>query len=423
MTAGSPANYPNGLSGNNTRDQEPPVGRHLADTLGVVADIAQGAQVNSAGGNTQINVHAVSPQANPWPVVVGSIPALATAFQPRAGVRAALTPAAATALAAAPGIVPTYVLVGWGGTGKTQLAASIAYRALDAQEGRRDLVLWATAVSRGAVQAAYADAARRLAVPGTTGDDVVHDADVLLSWLTTTRKSWLVLLDDIADARDVDGLWPRGPGDNGLVVATTRRKDPWLGGGGRIVLDVRTFTSVESMAYLTDRLSSAGFGHLLDDSCADLAESLGQLPLALSHAAAYLIRKQRLTCADYLARYTEQSTSLAELLPGWADTEAYGRPVTVTLTLGLEAADALPPVGGARAALQVASMLDPAGHPARLWDTRPVASFVEWAIARAGATSRPVSAEDAWDACLALHSYGLMHINAASGDRGWECTP
>lgn len=376
------------------------------------ADIAHGSQVNSAGGNTQINFHGVSQPTDPWPVVVGTLPALASAFQPRAPLRDKLL----SVRPSAPGVVPTQVLVGGGGAGKSQLAASFAYRALDPQGDRRDVVIWVTAISRETIQLTYAEAARRLAIHGTTGNDVVHDAEVLLSWLTAGTKSWLVVLDDIADMRDVDGLWPRGPGDRGHVVATTRRKEPALSGGGRNVVDVRTFQPEESVAYLRQRLSSAGFGHLLDGSVDELAEALGHLPLALSHAAAYLIRKQRFTCGDYLERYVEQSASLAELLPGWADTEAYGRPVAVTLTLGLEAAAALPPVGAARKVLQMAALLDAAGHPVRVWDTRAAAAHAARPNA-SGDVARMPSPEDVWETCLALHSYGLLHIDSAGGPR------
>ncbi|MFE5813243.1 tetratricopeptide repeat protein [Streptomyces sp. NPDC056479] len=373
------------------------------------ADSAHGSQVNSSGGNTQINIHGTASRPDLWPVVIGALPALASAFQPRSRLRDQLV----TGSRLAPGMVPTQVLVGGGGAGKSQLAASFAYRALDPQGNRRDVVIWATAVSRESVQLTYAEAARRLAIPGTTGDDVVHDAQVLLAWLTVGTRSWLVVLDDIADMRDVDDLWPRGPGDRGHVVATTRRKEPTLSGGGRSVVDVRTFRPEESAAYLRQRLSSSGFGHLLDASVDDLAEALGHLPLALSHAAAYLIRKQRLTCTDYLQRYVQESASLAELLPGWADTEAYGRPIVVTLTLGLEAAAATPPLGAAQKVLQMAALLDPAGHPMRLWDTAAAAAQAD----PTGDAVRPYSPEDVWETCLALHSYGLLHIDSAGGPR------
>ncbi|MFJ8967069.1 tetratricopeptide repeat protein [Lentzea sp. NPDC102401] len=312
--------------------------------------------------------------------------------------------------------MPTQVLVGSGGTGKTQLAATIAYHTLNVPADARDLIVWVTAVSRDAIQSMYAEAARRLALLGADGTDVVRDAEVLLSWLTTSSRSWLVVLDDITDLHDVDGLWPRGASARGHVIATTRRKDPTLTGGGRKVIEVRTFTPTESSSYLTTRLSQAGFGHLLDQSVPELAHTLGYLPLALSHAAAYMLRKQRLTCADYLARYREQYSSLRDLLPAWADTEAYGRPVTVTLTLGLAAADSATPVGGARAVLRAAALLDPAGHPMRFWETRSMAGFVSELIERNGANAT-VTSEDLWDLCLELNSYGLLQVDPSVGDR------
>ncbi|MFF0134279.1 tetratricopeptide repeat protein [Streptomyces mirabilis] len=413
MTSGTSRARPDSSDDDCKASTAVPAPRLLPSSVPVfAADSAHGSQVNSSGGNTQINIHGIPSRADLWPVVIGPLPALASAFQPRSRLRDKL----ATRPRPAPGVVPTQVLVGGGGAGKSQLAASFAYRALDPQGDRRDLVIWATAVSRESVQLTYAEAARRLAIPGTTGDDVVHDAQVLLAWLTGGTRSWLVVLDDIADMRDVDGLWPRGPGERGHVVATTRRKEPALSGGGRSVVDVRTFRPEESVAYLRQRLSSSGFGHLLDASVDDLAEALGHLPLALSHAAAYLIRKQRFTCADYLQRYVEESASLAELLPGWADTEAYGRPVAVTLTLGLEAADATPPAGAARKVLQMAALLDPAGHPMRLWDTRAAVAHAARADSSGDALPE-YSPEDVWETCLALHSYGLLHIDSAGGPR------
>ncbi|MET8463584.1 tetratricopeptide repeat protein [Micromonospora zamorensis] len=384
----------------------------MSDVFGpspaIAAEVAQGAQLNSSGGNTQINFFGPAAPPDPWPVVVGSLPVLASALQSRAPIRDRL---GVTATGTA-GVVPTQLLVGSGGTGKTQLAASMAYQALDAAGGKRDLVIWVTAASRGSIQSSYAEAARRLGLSGADGNDVVRDAEVLLAWLTTTTRSWLVVLDDIVNLRDVDGLWPRGSASQGHVIATTRRKDPALTGGGRTVMEVHTFTPAESAAYLAERLSLAGFEELLDDSVPELTEALGHLPLALSHVAAYLIRKQRLSCADYLARYRAQSTSLAELMPGWADAEGYGRPVAVTLTLGLDAADATPPAGGTTEVMRVASMLDPAGHPVRLWDVPSIAAHV---AAVSGAAT--VSADEMWDLCLTLHSYGLLHIDRQAGSR------
>lgn len=356
--------------------------------------------------------HASLLPINSSPTVVGVIPVLATAFQKRDTVNIDMREFDALEI---PGHVSTYVLQGGGGTGKTQLAASMAYRKMADVDSPAEIVIWVNAISRSTIQSTFAEAARRLGTLTNTGSDAVRDSDSLLSWLTATSRRWVVVLDDIAEAHDVDGLWPRGVRGNGIVIATTRRTDPALAGGGRRIVNVRTFAAKESVKYLTERLAGAGFQHLLDDSTQDLTEALGHLPLALSHAAAYLIRKQKVTCSQYLERYLQQSTSLSELLPGWADTEAYGRPVTVTLTLGVQAADDLPPLGAASVILRIASLLDPAGYPAQIWDAPQIASIV------ASETSTDeqyiVTGDIVWESCLILHSYGLLNIDIASGPR------
>src|SRR5438094_180280 len=58
----------------------------------------------------------------------------------------------------------------------------------------------------------------------TLGEDLPGDAEEVaarfLSWLSETSRPWLVVLDDLADAADLDGLWPAG--DSGRVLITTR---------------------------------------------------------------------------------------------------------------------------------------------------------------------------------------------------------
>src|SRR6266508_1325711 len=52
----------------------------------------------------------------------------------------------------------------------------------------------------------------------------------VLAWLAATDRRWLVVLDDLADPKDLRGRWPNGPG--GRVLVTTRRQDAVLQGGG-----------------------------------------------------------------------------------------------------------------------------------------------------------------------------------------------
>ena len=36
----------------------------------------------------------------------------------------------------------------------------------------------------------------------------------LVSWLAETPRPWLVVLDDLLDADELDGLWPAGPAES-----------------------------------------------------------------------------------------------------------------------------------------------------------------------------------------------------------------
>jgi tetratricopeptide (TPR) repeat protein len=317
-----------------------------------------------------------------WPLRVGAVPLLASAFRDRAGIRERIRRSA-----------PTLVLVGGGGVGKSQLAA---YYAHDAAGTGTDLVVWVDAGRPETVVATYAQAAARVGAPGVTGlpDGADADARAFLDWLAVTDRSWLVVLDDIAEPEHVAPWWPAGHPGTGWVLATSRRRDAALSGGGRAVIDVDVYTPGEAVAYLTDRLGTAGGAHLLDGGAAALVEALGFLPLALSHAAAYMVN-QDVPCANYLRLYTNRRTRLEEALPRTADTEGYGRSVAVTLLLAVDAAQAADPPGLALPALRLAAVLDPAGHPETVWATAAVTGLLTTLrTATAGTTAATGAASD-----------------------------
>lgn len=151
---------------------------------------ARGAQdVQSGEGNLQINIYAES-RSVVWPHQVGSVPLLADCYQQREREAVRLDEAVSTGT-----VVLTQVLSGLGGVGKTQLAAGYARR-IWAQQGV-ELLVWATASSRAAVQVTYARAAADIG--GLPVQDVERATEWFLGWLQTTNRAWLVVLDDVAD--------------------------------------------------------------------------------------------------------------------------------------------------------------------------------------------------------------------------------
>ncbi|MEU4447738.1 tetratricopeptide repeat protein [Actinosynnema sp. NPDC050801] len=383
------------------------------ETGGATAD--RGGVANSGVmGDVRVEHHHHPAAVPVWPVVVGQPPPLASAFQPREDVREQVLAARlrgedvvlAQDEADRRGAMGTRVLAGGGGVGKSQLAAWFAQEAVTAGT---DLVVWVNAAGPEQVITSYARAAARVGVPGADGANPDADAAALVDWLHTTDRTWLVVLDDVTDPAHLAGRWPpHRPG--GWTLATTRLREAALTGSGRQRVDVDTFTPAESVRYLHDRLTDAGGGHLLDDHAADLAAALGHLPLALSHAAAYMLDEDE-ACGEYLARYTAGDQRLDDLMPAGVDPDAYGRPVAVALLLALEAADTRPPAGLARPALALAAFCDPDGHPDAFWATEAVTDYL---TAHMG---NPITPEQARKALRTLHRYGLVTHTPGDGPR------
>ncbi|MCF0082283.1 tetratricopeptide repeat protein [Streptomyces lomondensis] len=304
-------------------------------------------------------------------------------------------------------VLTQVVATGGGGVGKTQLAAHTFLRARD--EGIQ-LLLWVNAMSRESIVSTFAQA-RIETSPGALH---AQSADVLcdrfLDWLSTTRTTWLIVLDDVSDPADLVGLWPEGPA--GRVLVTTRRRDCAPAGARQITVDV--FTPEEAHAYLLRRLGTPGaqdtHPQVLDEAAA-LADDLGRLPVALAQAAG-VIRNQGITCAQYRTSFAQRSQRLDHLFPRDASADGYAHTVATTWSLAVDRADQLPPNGLARPALYVAAVLDPNGAPDSIWSAESVRRFL--AATRFPARSGVTPAE-ARAALRNLHRLSLVTHDPAGG--------
>ncbi|MGW2994919.1 NB-ARC domain-containing protein, partial [Streptomyces sp. NPDC001193] len=337
-------------------------------------------------------------------LLVGAPPLAASAFQPRAGIRERIDAARAggavvltQARRASAG-----VLSGMGGVGKSQLAAQYAHQAVAEETG---LVVWVPAGEHAQVIALYAQAALRVGALGASGQDPEQDARAFLEWLATTNRSWLVVLDDVTDPGVVGPWWPPARPGIGWTLATTRLHDPRLTGGGRARIEIDVYTPQEAVDYLQERVAGDGGGHLLDGREGEVARVLGHLPLALGHAAAYLLAEE-LSCARYLTRLADQALQLDDILPDWADTEGYQRQVTAALLLSLGAAEQAGPEGVITPLVRLLALLDPDGHPESLWTTPPVTTLLT--AARGHGAKQATTAEEVVRALRVLRRYALI---------------
>ncbi|MGA5037398.1 FxSxx-COOH system tetratricopeptide repeat protein [Streptomyces capoamus] len=280
-----------------------------------------------------------------WPVQIGLVPRPADNLVARQAERALLD-------AVADG--QAVVITGLGGVGKTQLAAVYATEALS--QGRIDLLVWVSAASRESVLAGYAQAATALRL--AAADDLQTAARLFLNHLATADFRWLVVLDDILEPTAVSDLWPPRHRD-GKVVATSRRRDSALISAGQpISLDV--LSPEQSVDYLSRKLAASGM-HDEPAQLAELADSLGHLPLALAHAAAYMA-DVHLDSTEYLHLLQDRRILLQDLLPD----DAYST-LSATWELSVAQADQLRPLGVARPMLEFASLLSPNGIPLEIF--------------------------------------------------------
>ena len=329
---------------------------------------------------------------------VGDMPPLAEGFSDRPdtarGILDALIPGSTIALV--PGSEFAEGKQNWlGASGKTQIAVMLAETLW--RSGAVDMVVWISASNRSAVLSGYVQAwvAATGIEPTGTAESV---AARFVSWLAETRQPWLVVLDDLPNVDELDGLWPEGPAGRLLItsaqssVAASRRRTR--------VFPVGFFSVREALGCLTERLS---VNPAQRQGAIDLIEALGREPLALAQAAA-VIANSTLACRDYrdyFVRRRQQIGVAAGEVPSAA---------SVTWTLSLGQAETLLPGQSVRLMLVLVALLDGYGVPGAVFNTQSVSVYLGGTAVGFGT---PVDPQPAWDALLICERAGLITINRA----------
>jgi hypothetical protein len=239
---------------------------------------------------------------------------------------------------------------GMGGIGKTQLALEFAH--VGFTEGRYTIVWWVRAESMLTLAEDLAALAPVVGVPLTADQAEIH-AGVRAA--LARRDGWLLVFDNAPDAAGVRAWLPPGVGH----TVITSRDSGWGGLATRV--DVQEFTRPESVAYLQRR------GRRQEPTEADaLADVLGDLPLALAQAAAYLDLHGGLSIAGYMLLYQNEQ-SAGQLLAAGMD--GYPHSVATTWLIHFqELADGHP---AALQLLRLCAHLDPDDINLNLLLSRP----------------------------------------------------
>jgi tetratricopeptide (TPR) repeat protein len=237
-----------------------------------------------------------------------------------------------------------------------------------------------------------------------SGQDQDEIARRFLRWLAESTRSWLVVLDDLADAADLADLWPRGA--MGRTVLTTRLLPASISPPGQHakLVQVGPFSRREALAFLTARLYEDTAQR---NGALDLAEALGCLPIALAQAAA-LIADCRIDCRDYRGQYAERRQAM-----GIGPDGGHAATVAVTWSLALDRTDQLLPSALARPILATLAMLDPNGIPAAVLTSSAAREY----IGSYSSDRSPATNEQVRSVLTSLAQVGLLVIDPASAAR------
>lgn len=274
--------------------------------------------------------------------------------------------------------------------GKTQLAVSVAESMW--QSGRLDLLVWADASSRASVLSGYMEAAATAMVAGADGAGDAA-AERFTSWLSRTNRPWLVVLDDLRNTADLDGLWPAGPA--GRVLVTTSDPSALSADRGALIHPVGVLSPDQAVGMLTSRLAAEPGKYL---GAEDLVAELGYEPLAVNHAGA-VMASSALSCHDYLDCFTRKRAGMARRSPPAA---------SVTWAISAEHAERGPRGGAVQAVLALAAVLDGHGIPSEVFTCQAASDYL--ASAAAGSLPDP---DCALDALLAAEQAGLLTADSA----------
>ncbi|GIH06042.1 hypothetical protein Rhe02_41090 [Rhizocola hellebori] len=186
--------------------------------------------------------------------------------------RAQLRTGGNATVAVLPGTLPV-ALQGMGGIGKTQLAIEYAHRFRAAY----DVVWWISADPANFIDTLIADLGVRLKIPSQP--TVLETARATIQMLERgdPHRRWLLIFDNAEELDKVGDFLPKGRGH----VLITSRDQAWGDRARPIQLDV--FQRAESTAHLTRRVPT-----IRPDEANRIAEMLGDLPIAVNAAGAWL---------------------------------------------------------------------------------------------------------------------------------------
>jgi tetratricopeptide (TPR) repeat protein len=213
---------------------------------------------------------------------------------------------------------PPSALYGLGGVGKTEIAAEYAHR----YSGDYDVIWWIRADQEDSIRAALVGLGRRLGLQDFRPEERDYSSRLVLDALQAGQpyEHWLLIFDNVTKPRIIGRYIPQGRGH----VIITSRISKWQRELHTDGIEITEFALDETVQLLRNRIPR--LARNLDEAAAipgtpeqeesrrqeeaeRLARTLGNLPLAAEHAAAYLAETGD-PIGDYIAAFERNAHEL-----------------------------------------------------------------------------------------------------------------
>jgi hypothetical protein len=196
-------------------------------------------------------------------------------------------------------VVAPMALHGLGGVGKTQVALEYAHRYM----ADYDVVWWIPAEQDELINGALAPMAQSLGI--RSRDSIPETAQAVRDALRQGHPydRWLLIFDNADNPSEVKEFFPGG-GSSGHVIVTTRNP-AWSVVAEPLEIDV--FSREESVGLLCRRVAG-----LSAAEATQVADKLGDLPLAIEQASAWLA-ETGMSAAEYVERLDNELVAALEL--------------------------------------------------------------------------------------------------------------
>ena len=241
------------------------------------------------------------------------------------------------------------VIHGLGGIGKTQLAVKFSLT----QEANYDVIWRIRSGNSSSIATDLGELAVTLKL-AVNEDRTDVKLSRLQSWFSANLR-WLLIFDDLQDIAELQKVLTLEPSFQGKILITSRNSN-WGNSVQSIRLD--TWVEEESVQFLKIRLKSDKYDE--EDELKKLGHLLGNLPLALEQAAAY-INATPSNVQSYSLLFTERREELWRDKRHETHPDDYPYTIATTWTISIEKMQEDSP--GALPLLQVCSFFAPDDIP------------------------------------------------------------